>query len=159
MRWRPRSIVVSREMQGTMLLSFLKKATKLLKESKFVADYDRVVLEAPKIAEEVTRRTFAHAGHSGKEKKVAVAHARALDVEQLTHHAMADVVGEESRTRHLHMMSKAQASHRKDAKTRNKTKPGEKALPKEYLTFVRCIVDQTRRVAMGTLLESSLRWK
>jgi hypothetical protein len=66
-------------MQGTILLDFLKKVMKLLKESKFVMDYDRIIIEAPKIMEEMIKHTFAHAGYSGKEKKVVVAYARALD--------------------------------------------------------------------------------
>jgi hypothetical protein len=65
------------------------------------------------------------------------------------YHAMADVVDEESGTRYLYLLSKAQASYSKDAKTRNKTKPGEKPLPKEYLTLVRCIVDRTTENSHG----------
>lgn len=71
--------------------------------------------------------TFAHSGYSIKAKKVAVAYQRALDIEQLMYHAMADVVDEESGTRYLYLLSKAQASYSKDAKTRNKTKPGLKS--------------------------------
>ena len=65
---------------------------------------------------------------------------------------MADVVDEETGTRYLYILSKAQASYSKDSKTRNKTKPGEKPLPKEYLTFVRCIVDQTTMSSHGHTL-------
>jgi 5'-3' exonuclease len=57
-------LIVSREMEGTPRLYFLKKVT----------DHARIVLEAPEITEEMIQRTFAHSGYSIKAKKVAVAY-------------------------------------------------------------------------------------
>ena len=100
-------------------------------EGKFVDDFGTIALEAPEITEAFIVEEFCHIGDSKKQKNIASALKKVMEMDELLYHAVATADDGKS----ILIVSKQRASQNHDEKTRNKTDYGEKPKFAEYLAM------------------------
>ena len=114
-------------------------------EGLFDNKYDNIARVAPELKEGFIYNTFSHIGSSIREKNISDALKRCFYENKTSYHGMALLP-------HLgkaFILSKAQASMKKDEKTRNDTNEGEMPEKQQYLVIMELIYKPSDEIEDG----------